>query len=259
MWGGWKTLLVPDPNAPHPTSVDGTRRNICLTPVKRRSRLEGRVWTKKEAKKAQAEANKDQWTQALLSNEKITEPQKELLRNGALTALSVASLYKDVCGNGGEINNEEMVPQRSCNAKEWRPSPPIRRRPRILNVWNTVGGVKSITKELGSHHSYPEEEPISNLQKLKDSKWSKPAKHKNAAIDFDALSEEEVEELLKIHASATEFEGEVNPHKLFKKQIVNVIGKAGSDHKHWKNRGVTGMAAHRIYHQLFKIQKKKTK
>ena len=236
--------------------MDGTRWNTSPTPVKPRPRPVYKhklgshaMRCARRAKKAHAETNKSQWTQALLSNEKITESQKELLRNGTLTALSVATLYKDVCEVHEEVNN----------AQEWRAPPSIRRRPRSLNVWNTVGGVISITEGIGPHPSYPEEEPISNLQKLKDSKWSKPAKHKNATVDFDALSEGEVEELLKIHSSATEVEGEVNAHKLFKKQIVKVIGTAGSDHKHWKNRGVTGMAAHRIYHQLFKIQKKKTK
>ena len=118
-----------------------------------------------------------------------------------------------------------------------------------------IGGVINITEGISNLSPQPKENHISNLQKLLESKWSKPATYKSS-VDFDSLSENEVEELLQIYASAEEVKGKENPHKLFKKQIVKVIGRAGSDHKHWKIRGVTGMAAHRIYHQLFKIQKK---
>ena len=95
------------------------------------------------------------------------------------------------------------------------------------------------------------------LFRLKKSKWSSTAKHKNAMVDFDSLTVEEIDKLLKIYQIATEVENYEKSHSLFKNKVGDIIGKAGADNINWKAQGDVGMMTHRTYHQLFKIQKKK--
>jgi len=94
------------------------------------------------------------------------------------------------------------------------------------------------------------------LDDIRESKWTRSSKHKNASIDLESLETKELKKLLNIYTVADSVELMDSAHKLFKKKVCPFLGKPGGDNKNWKT-SIIGMAAHRTYHQLFKIQKKK--
>jgi hypothetical protein len=80
--------------------------------------------------------------------------------------------------------------------------------------------------------------------------------NKRTVIDYGAQHIYSLKEILMVVEKATESKGSVLPHTTFKKKVNTFLGKAGPGNQYWKEQGTSGLLAHRLYDQLFKIYKK---
>ena len=122
-----------------------------------------------------------------------------------------------------------------------------------ISVLNSKESTTSMVKSIQS----PGKHRHLVMEELRDSEWMNTAKHKNHKITLEGLESDDLITLLAIFNIATEMKSREKSHSLFKKGVIKYIGKAGANNDNWKNSGEIGISAHRIYHQLFKIQKQK--
>ena len=98
------------------------------------------------------------------------------------------------------------------------------------------------------------------LGKIKNSPWMGSEKFIVSQLEVDEMGKEDLELLYTIFETATKVENEKESPSTFKKRIKRTpLGTAGSGEIHWIAKGAAGVAAHLIYHQLWKKWNKKKK
>jgi hypothetical protein len=98
------------------------------------------------------------------------------------------------------------------------------------------------------------------LGKIKTSEWMNSQKFVVSQLEVDEMGKEDLELLYTIFVAASKVEKEEESPSTFKKMIKGTsLGTAGTGEIHWIAKGSAGVAAHLIYHQLWKKWKKKEK